>query len=443
MIRDVASASILFFLTIVGGLSPADASAQVPKAPDSRSISNDVIRRPEIIEIAKRYAQHKWRATTDNTHHGPDELGNQVDTPDESYRKGGFVVDAENVGIPYKWGGFSSIEQFDNGIRTGKLAGHLPKKGSSPASDQAVGVDCSGLVSRCWDLPRKHSTRSLGNICYELESFENLRPGDIVNSFDGHVVIFESFANAERTRISVYEAGGTRVERNVHTIARLKKKGFKPLRYKPLDPRWGQDVLAPADFVRDAGENGFFSSDNSMETDFALLEQPVSSIQVGDWASYSVGPNMESVHSVSKVASESVVIRTRYSNLDKFQWNERQTPADQSRWKALIDFAGFDQDFGKLELVASQVQPGHYQLGDRSFEANRIQLDIKGILLIRQIQYPVLIHFEGVLSDQVAGVGVITANVDVELRQGKKVRGKTTKKFRLDQFRQSENAAPK
>ena len=57
-----------------------------------------------------------WSARPENVFHGLDKNKNRVDTPDSKYREGGFKVGEQNSGIPYKWGGFSAIEEFDEGI---------------------------------------------------------------------------------------------------------------------------------------------------------------------------------------------------------------------------------------------------------------------------------------------------------------------------------------
>lgn len=401
---------------------------------DSVPAVKDSISRAEIIAIAEGYARHKWRASEQNVLHGLDHSGNRVDTPDSSYRKGGFVVDAENVGMPYKWGGFSSIGEFDQGIRQGKLAGHLPKKGSSPASPQAVGVDCSGLVSRCWDLPRKHSTRSLGNLCYELDSFDELQPGDIINSFDGHVVIFESFVDADRTRVAVYEAGRTRVEKSVYSVSKLQDEGFKPLRYMPLDESWVPRQLAPASFSRKPESASDFRANENGTIEFVDLKNPLLVAREGDWARYAIGNDEEAIRSVTQVGRKGVVIRNALSKSGKVQRNERTAPFDNSLLQALVDFGGFDQDFGELKLLQSQVTSGHFKQGDRTFEARRIKLDLETTLLIRQINYPVTIKVECVVSDEVPIAGMITGRFGVEVRRGNQVMGNSVKKFQLLEF---------
>ena len=66
---------------------------------------------------------------TENIYHGWD--GSKwIDTPDVDTSMGDnlggwFRIDEDNIGIPYKWGGFSSITEFDEGIGQGRYAGDI------------------------------------------------------------------------------------------------------------------------------------------------------------------------------------------------------------------------------------------------------------------------------------------------------------------------------
>ena len=58
-------------------------------------------------------------------------------------------------------------------MRAGKAAGDLYNpgkriKGDAAVSEEAVGLDCSGFVSRCWKLPKKYGTGMLPNLCQLL-----------------------------------------------------------------------------------------------------------------------------------------------------------------------------------------------------------------------------------------------------------------------------------
>ena len=376
----------------------------------------DVVTRDEILAIARRYAEHRWQASADNVLHGPDNSGIYVDTPDSSFRKDGFVVGGPNVGIPYKWGGFSSIAEFDRGLRNGKFAGQLPK-GRSPGSAQAVGVDCSGLVSRCWDLPKKHSTRSLGNLCYQLKSYDDLLPGDILNRFDKHVMVFESFVDPTRIRVAVYEAVNPKVKRNVHAVADLKAKNYVPLRYMPLDKRWSGSKLFPVGFQRSTKDNIEFvaSSERGRLQD---LENPIARARPGEWAKYRLMDG-EITYSIAPREENRVVVRERFSRRAKSQFRERSFEQSHSLANSLIASGGFDQDFGNVTVVQSDVTHGECSIGESTFDAVQIRLQLKTSLLTRGITDPVEINVDCISSEQIPVRGVIRCRFEIETRRGK------------------------
>jgi hypothetical protein len=175
--------------------------------------------RYEVMEMAEAYKNHRWVATETNIHHDapeprpridevPQEPASQqmpprgyegsVDTPDrDTYSDWpawrGWVV-GENLGIPYKWLGWSSIEEFDQGISQGMKAGDINMAGGN---DNVVGVDCAGFVSRCWGLPYDHTTRMLYGVSQPIK-FEQLREGDILDRYGHHVMLFKEFLTSEK-----------------------------------------------------------------------------------------------------------------------------------------------------------------------------------------------------------------------------------------------------
>src|SRR5262249_47039011 len=98
------------------------------------------------------------------------------------------------------------------------------------ASRFAVGVDCSGFVSRCWGLEYHCSTWGLEERSRPLASHRDLLPGDILNKPGAHVVLFKAFVDRGRSRISVFEAGECKVVESQYAVADLLKNGFVPRR---------------------------------------------------------------------------------------------------------------------------------------------------------------------------------------------------------------------
>ncbi len=208
------------------------------------------VSRQDVIRAARRYASHRWTPTQENVWHGFDAQGIRVDTPDAGFvrpkiRPGWWEVGVEAQGIPYQWGGFSTLEEFDLGIAAGLAAGDLltPEKraaaeeGLPTVSRSAVGIGASGFVSRCWGLPRVFATGEFPELCEALDSYEALRAGDILNLRNVHLILFEQFADAEGKALLGYECGAPPIWKVVYNhlpVSHLQRLGYRPLRYRGI-----------------------------------------------------------------------------------------------------------------------------------------------------------------------------------------------------------------
>lgn len=208
------------------------ASCQTPPA----------ISRSEVLAQAEAYRIHRWKPDTSNQKHGLDSRGVTVHTPDARYLAaaggGGWQPGVWNTGLPYKWGGFDTPGGFDSKLRQGLAAGDLYSAAKRHAleaavSQEAAGIDCSGLISRCWGLKRPISTREFPAFCQPLRDYAELRPGDILNTANAHVYLFAAWADSGHTHVIVYEAATHpewRVVKKVLPLTRLRQRGFVPLR---------------------------------------------------------------------------------------------------------------------------------------------------------------------------------------------------------------------
>ena len=208
----------------------------------------DQVKASEVLIIAETYRSHKWDANTANRFHGHDSNGVLVHTPDITLpysiakRSGWWMVDKTNIGIPYKWGGFDTPFSFDQRIANGAYAGDVYTDNKraqlyNGVSKEAAGVDCSGFVSRCWRLSRHYSTRELPTLCTQLSSFYTLQPGDILNIYNVHAMIFEQYTDQTKSHVIVYDTGSApvwKIQRKRIPTALLQDWGFLPYRYKNL-----------------------------------------------------------------------------------------------------------------------------------------------------------------------------------------------------------------
>lgn len=201
----------------------------------------------ECLAIAESYRTHRWKAEARHVRHGRDAQGIRVDTPDISYRPskglGGWWRPGEiNEGIPYQWGGFDTLAQFDAKLRAGAAAGdvYTPEKRQlleAGVSRDAAGVDCSGFVSRCWKLPTACSTRTLPSLCNLVPSWADAQPGDIFNTHNAHVMLFAGWADPKHERAIVYETGrppAWKVVRHEVETAWLRRQGYQLWRYRGM-----------------------------------------------------------------------------------------------------------------------------------------------------------------------------------------------------------------
>ncbi len=205
------------------------------------------VTRRQAIETAVTYQQFVWTPSARNAFHGRDADGIQVDTPDAGFRRPGtrpgwWAPGEKNVGVPYMWGGFSSLEEFAEGLRAGKYAGDVysadkRRQLDAAVSRHAVGIDCSGLVSRCWRLPHVYSTRTLPEVCDALASYEDLRTADVLNSDNNHVLLFKEWTNPKHERLYAYEAGSPPTWKVLLVdipVSMLHEQGYKPYRHRHI-----------------------------------------------------------------------------------------------------------------------------------------------------------------------------------------------------------------
>lgn len=203
------------------------------------------VTRAEALKIAESFIQHRWQSSAKNVKHGKDADGVEVHTPDRDSGRGSplsecWVLDAENIGVAYKWGGNDSPKSFSAGIRTGKAGGDVytsekRRLGEKGVSGDAVGIDCSGFINHCWKLTTRHSTNSLASICQKLPSPAALEPADIMNQANGHVLLFVKWLDTEKKRAVFYEAAPfSKTLASERDVSEMTAAGYQPLRYRSI-----------------------------------------------------------------------------------------------------------------------------------------------------------------------------------------------------------------
>ncbi len=204
------------------------------------------VTRSEALSISKAYTDLAWTPREDNALHGKDPDGIMVETPDKkpddttTYY---WVSGQKTLGMPYQWGGFDTPGEFLSKVSQKNCpAGDMAtpekiRRGDDLVSQYAAGIDCSGCVSRCWRLGRPHSTRELPALCDHLNSYQDLKAGDILIIPGDHVIMFIKWNDAHKKSFVGSEAAGSIYHRVVvgnYQLDRFIAKGFTPMRYKKI-----------------------------------------------------------------------------------------------------------------------------------------------------------------------------------------------------------------
>lgn len=184
-----------------------------------------------VVETALVYAEHEWYPTDKNVMHGVDENGRYIDTPDitwkgEALNCGWWKPNVKNKGVAYSWGNASSIEEFDKGIADGKYAGNVPEDISRYGSWNTVGVDCSGLLTVCWELPKKIAARDIPNIANVIDITE-IKQGDVF-AIRSHVMIFKEFVDDEKSQVRIIDSTRStgKVSQREFLVSDLLEQGY-------------------------------------------------------------------------------------------------------------------------------------------------------------------------------------------------------------------------
>jgi len=204
------------------------------------SIGLNQVSRATIIERARQALNLRWTLTPANYE--------QIDVPNRCappshvwtrpHRLDGRIGE-EIVGIPYHWGGYiKTLAEFQSSLAAGKLAGSVCTcRDANCVTQRATGQDCSGFVSYAWDTGRYYTTRSLPKpeVSKLLASWDEVKPGDIVNIAGSHVRLVISvtsppggwtFQTIEST--TRRDCGGV-CDRS-YSEAEMRLQGYKPYR---------------------------------------------------------------------------------------------------------------------------------------------------------------------------------------------------------------------
>lgn len=254
----------------------SDISERMERSFTAQAVGRQITR-SKVIENAKKYAEQTFNVGKANVTTGK---------YDSSIKRN--VIPAVNspgnyTGAFYKWNGFNNIEEILNGLTSGKIAGDT-NDSNDLESSLAVGVDCSGFVSRVWELSNKLGTSTLLSISTKITS-NDLKPGDILNrpktaTRGGHVMIFHSRDSSNNYLVYESSSTGWRVAMNRHSAAAV--NDYTPYRYTKI-----LDELSVVDFWVKAtplyaGVKGGFDAQFTLKNNTAQIQKVMVAMAIHD-----------------------------------------------------------------------------------------------------------------------------------------------------------------
>ncbi len=200
--------------------------------PTSSIGTEATVSRVTTIKNAETYVTFKYICKSSNLAPNgiADPNGDMVKTPN-------WLIVGWNARIPYMWGGFSSLAQFQNGLAANRYAGDIHTTG---VSSYAVGLDCSGFVSKCWGLSYHASTAYMPNIATNLNDWALIKAGDAVLK-TGHVRLYLNRTQNGALRIAEATSRNWAVDYYSYAISDLGAYG--PFKYNNMEDEFNEKII--------------------------------------------------------------------------------------------------------------------------------------------------------------------------------------------------------
>lgn len=194
---------------LLGALSPASATT-----------------REAALDAAAAYATHRWTATSANT-------TADCDADYESdYGAGTFQ------GLPYDWGGYVTLSEFDAQIADGYGAGGHSWDGVLWCT---TGVDCSGYLSEVWGSGH-YGTSTFSSVTHEID-WSDLAPADAINDAGSHIVLFTHLSEGGWPVFYEAAGGASKVRMN-SSGGWTYVDGYQPIRFDDIEESTTTGTLA-------------------------------------------------------------------------------------------------------------------------------------------------------------------------------------------------------
>jgi hypothetical protein len=190
------------------------------------------IDREDVLDSAAAYAAHEWTMTSVN------ETAECLSDYESDYSAGTWY------GLPYDWGGYMTLDEYDDQIDDGYGAGSHSWHGILWCT---AGVDCSGYISQVWGTGH-YSTSTFYSVTADI-STSDLERADAVNDAGSHMVLYTYETDAGNPVF--YEASGSAEKVRLNSTSGWSYlSGYQPIRFDDIEdgPSSGTE-LAPREIT--------------------------------------------------------------------------------------------------------------------------------------------------------------------------------------------------
>lgn len=175
------------------------------------------IDRETVLDSAAAYATHEWTMTAVN------ETASCSTSYVSDYTAGTWR------GVPYDWGGYYTLDEYDAAIADGLGAGSHSWHGILSCT---AGVDCSGFVSEVWETPHQ-STSTFYQVSSDID-VNDLTRADAVDEVGSHMVLW-AYETGDGQPIFYEAAGSAQKTRLNATSGWSYLDGFQPIRFDTIE----------------------------------------------------------------------------------------------------------------------------------------------------------------------------------------------------------------
>lgn len=106
---------------------------------------------------------------------------------------------------------------------------NVPEDKKRYVSYHTVGIDCSGLLTICWELPKKIATRDIPQYATVIENIDEIQQGDVFAKIGSHVMFFKEFVDEEKEEVIIIDSTRStgKVSQRKENVAELFSKGYE------------------------------------------------------------------------------------------------------------------------------------------------------------------------------------------------------------------------